>query len=60
MLFDIRTDGTKLLAMEDPDDIQAFNFLQKQLGNNIRVYIATRSNIAAGHSTNTASNIGRS
>ncbi len=45
VLFDIREDGSKLLAMEDPDDVQALNFLQKQLGTNIRVYVATRSNI---------------
>lgn len=48
VLFDVREDGSKLLAMEDPDDVQALNFLQKQLGTNIRVYIATRSNILAG------------
>lgn len=34
---------TKLLAMEDPDDIQALNFLQKQLGNDIKVHITTSS-----------------
>ncbi len=45
VLFDVREDGSKLLAMEDPDDVQALNFLQKQLGTNIRVYVATRSNI---------------
>lgn len=39
--------GTKLVAMEDPDDIQALNFLQKQLGNNIRVYITLSSLLAA-------------
>jgi type IV pilus assembly protein PilB len=47
VLFDIAKDGTRLLAMEDPDDVQAFSSLQKQLGSNIRVYIATRSNILA-------------
>ncbi|OGL34731.1 secretion system protein E [Candidatus Saccharibacteria bacterium RIFCSPHIGHO2_12_FULL_47_16b] len=47
VLFDVTEDGTKLLAMEDPDDVQAINFLQKQLGTNIKVYIATRSNILA-------------
>lgn len=47
IVFDIREDGSKLLAMEDPDDVQALNFLQKQLGTNIKVYIATRSNILA-------------
>ncbi len=38
-------DGTKLLAMEDPDDIQAISFLQKQLGNELKIFIATRTNI---------------
>lgn len=38
-------DGTKLLAMEDPDDIQAISFLQKQLGNDLKIFIATRTNI---------------
>jgi type IV pilus assembly protein PilB len=47
ILFDIRPDGTRLLAMEDPDDVQAFSVLQKQLGSNIKVYIATHSNILA-------------
>ncbi|HKR82481.1 MAG TPA: GspE/PulE family protein [Candidatus Saccharimonadales bacterium] len=46
VVFDIDKDGTKLLAMEDPDDIQAINFLQKQLGE-IRVYVAMSSNIQA-------------
>lgn len=47
VLFGVEEDGGKLLAMEDPDDIQAVNFLQKQLGNDIKVHIATSSNIAA-------------
>ncbi len=47
ILFDIQPSGTRLLAMEDPDDVQAFSFLQKQLGSNIKVYIATRTNILA-------------
>lgn len=47
VLFGVEEDGTKLLAMEDPDDIQAINFLQKQLGADIKVYIANRSNIQA-------------
>ncbi len=45
VLFGVEDDGTKLLAMEDPDDIQALSFLQKQLGNNIKVHIATSSSI---------------
>lgn len=47
VLFDVDEDGSKLLAMEDPDDVQAINFLQKQLGTNIKVFIATHSNIQA-------------
>ncbi|MGH7142464.1 MAG: GspE/PulE family protein [Candidatus Saccharimonadales bacterium] len=47
VVFDIDENGTKLVAMEDPDDIQALNFLQKQLSNNIRVYISTASQLQA-------------
>jgi type IV pilus assembly protein PilB len=47
VLFDVTLDGAKLLAMEDPDDVQALNYLQKQLGPNIKVYVATTSNILA-------------
>lgn len=39
VVFGKESDGTKLVAMEDPDDIQAINFLRKQLGNKIKVYI---------------------
>lgn len=46
VLFGVEDDGSKLLAMEDPDDIQAVNFLQKQLGTNIKVHVATASNVA--------------
>jgi type IV pilus assembly protein PilB len=41
IVFEVDENGTKLVAMEDPDDIQALNFLQKQLGNDIRVYVTT-------------------
>lgn len=47
VLFESQKDGTKLLAMEDPDDIQAVNFLQKELGSKLKVYLATTSNIQA-------------
>jgi type IV pilus assembly protein PilB len=47
VVFDVDDDGIKSLAMEDPDDIQAINFLQKQLGNNLNVFVATSSNIQA-------------
>jgi type IV pilus assembly protein PilB len=47
VVFDVDADGTKLVAMEDPDDIQALNFLQKQLGASIRVHTTTSSLIQA-------------
>lgn len=47
ILFGVAEDGNKLLAMEDPDDIQAINFLRKQLGTGIKVHIATSSTITA-------------
>jgi type IV pilus assembly protein PilB len=47
VLFKIDPDGLMHLAMDDPDDVQAFNFIQKQIGESIKLYIATRSNILA-------------
>jgi type IV pilus assembly protein PilB len=40
--------GVFLVAMEDPDDIEAVDTLQKVLGTNIRTFVANRSNINAG------------
>lgn len=45
VIYDQAEDGSKQLAMADPDDIQAVNFLRKQLGTNITVHIATLSAI---------------
>lgn len=45
VVFDVDEKGSKLLAMEDPDDIQAVNFLQKQLGTNLKVYVASSAAI---------------
>lgn len=45
VLFGEEEDGSKLLAMEDPDDIQALSFLQKHLGNKIKVHVATHTAI---------------
>ena len=36
---------TKHLAMEDPDDVQALDFIQKQIGSDYKLYIATKENI---------------
>ncbi len=46
-LVGIKKDGTQVLAMDDPDDVQAIDFLQKQLGKNIEVTLATRQDILA-------------
>lgn len=45
VVFGIDDDGKKLLAMEDPDDVQAISFLQKELGTDLKIFIATRTNI---------------
>lgn len=47
IVFDVDEDGNNLLAMEDPDDIQAVSFLQKQLGTNLKLHIAVSSQIQA-------------
>ncbi len=47
ILFGIEEDGTKQLAMADPDDIQAVNFLKKQLGEPIAIHVAANTNIQA-------------
>lgn len=47
VLFGVEEDGNKLLAMADPDDIQAISFLQKQIGDKIKVSVATNTNIQA-------------
>ena len=45
VVYGIEEGDVKLLAMEDPDDIQAISFLQKQLGTDVRISIATKTNI---------------
>ena len=47
ILFRIDSDGLQHLAMEDPDDVQAVDFIQKQIGENVRTYIASHDNIQA-------------
>jgi type IV pilus assembly protein PilB len=47
VLFGVEADGTRLLAMEDPDDIQAISFLQKQLGTQLKIYVTSSSTIKA-------------
>ena len=45
VLFKMDENGGAHLAMEDPDDVQAVSFIQKELGEDITIYIATRQNI---------------
>ena len=47
VLFKIGEDGIHHLAMEDPDDVQAVNFIQKEIGTNTQIYIAPKENILA-------------
>src|SRR3989344_1634019 len=47
VLFGVEEDGSNLLAMADPDDVQAISFLQKQLGGQIKVSVATNTNVQA-------------
>lgn len=45
IIFKVDDDGLVHLAMDDPDDIQATNFIEKEVGSNIKLYIAPHSNI---------------
>ncbi|MDX2776567.1 ATPase, T2SS/T4P/T4SS family [Streptomyces caniscabiei] len=45
VLFQIDEDGLMHLAMDDPDDVQAVSFIQKEIGTNTKIYLATRDNI---------------
>jgi len=57
--FDIDADGVISVAMEDPDDIQAINFLRRKLGKPVRIYITSSSVIQAAidlYSGSTVSN----
>src|SRR5258708_10727934 len=47
VLFAVGEDNAKLVALEDPDDVQAINFLQKQLGGQLKIHVATANNIQA-------------
>ncbi len=44
IVFAVENGKTKL-AMEDPDDVQAVDFLKKQLGNDVDIFITTHDDI---------------
>lgn len=45
VLFQVDKTGLKHIAMEDPDDVQAVDFIQKYIGDKFKLYIATKDNI---------------
>ena len=45
VVFKMDPDGTYYLAMDDPDDVQAVNFIQKDLGSNTKIFIASIDNL---------------
>ncbi len=45
VIFKIDDTGLIHLAMDDPDDVQAVDFIQKEIGENTQLYVAPRENI---------------
>lgn len=45
VVFRVDERGTIHFAMDDPDDVQAVNFIEKELGTDAQLYVATRTNI---------------
>lgn len=45
VVFRVDQNGVVHLAMDDPDDVQAVSFIEKEIGNDAEIYIATHSNI---------------
>lgn len=45
VIFKIDDDGRIHLAMDDPDDVQAISFLEKEIGTNVKIYVAPHENI---------------
>ena len=45
VLYAASEDGVLSLAMDDPDDVQALSFIQKEIGYNVKVFLATKANI---------------
>lgn len=45
VIFKVDEDKVIHLAMDDPDDVQAVSFIEKEIGENTRIYIASHQNI---------------
>lgn len=58
VVFETDKTGATSVAMEDPDDVQARNFLQQQLGNNIRIHITAPSLLQAALDQYRGDNVG--
>lgn len=56
--FNVDEDDVVYIAMEDPDDVQAISFLQKQLGKPVRVHISTSSLIQSAMDQYDGANVG--
>lgn len=56
--FDVDEDGVVFVAMEDPDDVPAISYLQKQLSQPVRVHVATASTIQAALDEYDDANVG--
>lgn len=56
--FQVDEDGVVYVAMEDPDDVPAISFIQKQLGKPIRVHIATSTTVQSALDQYTEGSVG--
>ncbi len=45
IVFKVDENDVVHLAMDDPDDVQAISFIEKEIGNDAEIYIATEANI---------------
>jgi type IV pilus assembly protein PilB len=45
VMFRTDPDGTHHIAMSDPDDVQAVDFIEKYIGDKFKLYVATDENI---------------
>lgn len=45
IIFQVDEDGLIHLAMEDPDDVQAISFIEKEVGSNTKIYVTPHSSI---------------
>lgn len=47
VVFGVEENGLVNIAMDDPDDVQAVSFIEKQIGANLKIHLATHENILA-------------